>query len=259
MQLSNLLFLLNFPRYFKIQRDLSYGPDARNQLDIYEPKEINKDTPIIFFWYGGSWSDGSKNYYEFIGASFARKGFITVIPDYRLYPQVKFPEFIKDGAAAIAFVNKIYPNNKNIFVMGHSAGAHIAALLALDSNYLKEIDIPLDLIKGFIGLSGPYDFKPGPNIKPIFEGIDPKHWQPIELVTGRTVQMLLFQGRYDQLVSHQNAIKLAKKVKQNGGRATLKIYRRFEHFTIILPLAGLFTWLAPIRKQIMHFIKDNSN
>lgn len=259
MQLSKLLFLLNYPRYSQIQRNISYGPDARNQLDIYVPGKINEHTPILFFWYGGSWSGGSKNSYEYVGASFARKGFIAVIPDYRLYPQVIFPDFVKDGARAIAYVHETYPNNKNIFVMGHSAGAHMAALLALDPNYLKKVKVSTSLIKGFIGLSGPYDFKPGPNVKPIFADSDPKLWEPIELVKGPTVPMLLLQGRYDQLVDHRNAVNLANKVNGNGGRATLKIYRRFEHFTIILPLAGMFAWLAPVRSQIVDFIKDNSN
>jgi pimeloyl-ACP methyl ester carboxylesterase len=115
-----------------------YGKEQRQQLDIFMPERIVTGSPVIVFFYGGSWKRGEKGKYGFVGHSLGSKGYVTVIPDYRLYPEVTFPAFVEDGANVIAWVRQHVEQARNgVVVMGHSAGAHTAALLALDQRYLQ--------------------------------------------------------------------------------------------------------------------------
>ena len=95
---------------------------------------------------------------------------MSVIPDYRVYPEVRFPAFIEDGASAVAWVcsntNRIGDDAARLFLMGHSAGAYIAAMFALNSSYLAQGGMTTRELKGFVGMAGPYDFLPlkSPNL-----------------------------------------------------------------------------------------------
>ena len=152
-----------------------YGKEPRRQLDIFVPERIVADSPVIVFFYGGSWKRGDKGNYGFVGHRLGSKGYITVIPDYRLYPDVTFPAFVEDGAEALKWVSENLDQARHgVVVMGHSAGAHTAALLALDQSYFVEAGQPLTIVRGMIGLAGPYGFNPMKyrSTQPIFADVE---------------------------------------------------------------------------------------
>ncbi len=145
-------------------RDLPFGPQPRNKLDVYVPVAAGEAAPVLVFFYGGSWDSGSKDDYAFVGQALAAQGFVTVLPDYRLYPQVRFPDFLHDGAAAIAWVRDhiaAYGGDpRRIVLAGHSAGAYNAVMLGMDPRYLEAAGVDPKSIRAVAGLSGPYDFLP---------------------------------------------------------------------------------------------------
>src|SRR4051812_37959849 len=141
---------------FDRRADVPYGGLPRQSLDVYVPRGA-RDRPIIVFWYGGGFENGRKSYYRFVGATLAEAGYVAALPDYRVYPEVKFPGFVDDGAQALAWVlehaTEIGGDPRRIYLAGHSAGAHIAAMLAYDPARLERAGIPRDTVRGFIGLS----------------------------------------------------------------------------------------------------------
>src|SRR3569833_1942822 len=161
---------------FERKADIAYGSDARQKLDVYVPKPARESReaegvrsraaarPVVIFWYGGSWQSGSKSDYRFVGAALADRGYITVLPDYRLYPEVKFPGFLDDAAHAVAWVQQhaqeFGGDPHRIVLMGHSAGAHSAAYLALNHEFLAKRGANPDWLAGLVGLSGPYVLEP---------------------------------------------------------------------------------------------------
>jgi acetyl esterase/lipase len=235
--------------------DLSYGPDAHQKLDVYLPASGVSDT-VVVFWHGGSWQGGDKKTYAFVGRTLARMGYVAVVPNYRLYPDVVFPAFVQDGAAAVRWAFDNY-QPRTIVLMGHSAGSLIAADLALDPHYLEATGTDKLPIAGMIGLSGPYDFTPWPRLKPIFQDTDPSVWKPINLAARPSpYPFLLIHGRLDYTVKPANSISLAGAVNRVGGRAKLIQYPYFDHMSMLLPLIGPFAYLFPLRRQIKRFIAD---
>ena len=114
---------------------LAYGEGPSRRLDVYAPPAAGGPRPVVVFFYGGSWQNGKREDYRFAGAALAAEGFVAMVPDYRKYPEVRFPGFVEDGASAVAWARReaarFGGDPSKLWVMGHSAGAHIAALLAL--------------------------------------------------------------------------------------------------------------------------------
>ncbi|MGH6682650.1 MAG: alpha/beta hydrolase, partial [Pseudolabrys sp.] len=129
---------------WRVASGLSYAAGARHRLDVYTPEGSN-DAPVVVFFYGGNWESGDRSIYRFVGAALAARGIVTVVPDYRVYPQAKFPEFLEDGAQAAAWAKqnagRYGGSADKIFLMGHSAGAHIATMLALDGQWLAKVGL----------------------------------------------------------------------------------------------------------------------
>ncbi len=244
---------------YAIKRDIAYGDQPRQQLDIYIPDGLPAKAPVIVFFYGGSWQKGSKDDYRFVGQAFAAKGYITVIADYRLYPAVRFPVFVQDGAQALGWVQRHITeyggNAQQIFVGGHSAGAYIAVLLGTGSAYTP----PLDWVKGIIGIAGPYDFLPftDPAIKDIFSQEAAEKTQPIYWVKPGLPPMLLVTGNQDTDVFPKNTFNMTKQLRQAGNMVTEKIYPDIAHIGIILSLADGFRVIAPLLADIDTFIKTS--
>ena len=171
----------------------AYGPDPRQQLDVYSPKDA-KDRPVVVFFHGGSWTEGRRGLYRFVGAALAERGIVTVLPDYRLYPQVEFPVLIDDGALALAWVQQhaqeFGGDPRRIVLMGHSAGGHEAAFLAYDRQLLQKVGVHPEWIVGFVGLSGPYALEPNSKVlNTIFANpYTEADWQPVRFVTRRLRQ-----------------------------------------------------------------------
>lgn len=251
--------------HYEIESNISYGTDPRQTLDVYYPtKDVNqtqgKDKPVIVFIYGGAWKMGDKKDYTFIAHAFTQAGYRVVIPNYRLYPAVKFPLFIDDIADAIAYLEqqKIHllgDLSKGIVLMGHSAGAHTAALLATDQHYLKSRKIKTPLI-GLVALSGPYDLElDHPEVIPIFLPIeDTNSIRPARMVHNNMPPVLLLHGKKDIRVDPLHTDVFAEKLQQQGVQLTLKRYENVNHADIVGSIALPLRYKNPSYQDIITFL-----
>jgi acetyl esterase/lipase len=246
-------------------RDVAYGPDPRQRLDVYRPCHPDRQpATVVVFFYGGSWQAGFKADYRFVGQALASRGFVCVVPDYRIYPQVKFPAFVEDGARAVRWtrdhVADFGGDPRRIFLMGHSAGAQIAALLTLDRHYLADAGLPEGVIRGTAALSGTYDFQPGPGTYAVFDMPNPdaKPDPRIEAVTfaiGPAPPMLLIHGLADDVVLPSNTASLASHLRAAGSDVSVITYPDRGHIGVALALAWSFRWLAPVLDDVTRFVR----
>lgn len=242
--------------------DIAYGPEARHRLDVYKPQGANGSKPVVVFLYGGSWKNGRRGDYRFAGQAFATRGYVTVIPDYRTYPDVRFPAFVEDSAAAVAWVRKNIarfggdPNR--IVLAGHSAGAHIAALLAYDNRYFAAAGVPMASIAGLVGLAGPYYFDPQKydSLRAIFETAKrPDEARPITFVMPGQPPSLLLHGTADSTVWPKNSRELTAKLKAARVPVQLIELEDVGHIGILLALAKPFQETDGVVDQIVGFLE----
>lgn len=241
--------------------DIAFGDDPRQRLDVFPAAEPNR--PVVVFWHGGGWTSGNKRKYRFIGRAIQRMGYTAVMAGYRLHPQVQFPAFAEDGALALRWVHEHIAEHHGdptqLFLMGHSAGAHTAAHLAYNRHWAELAGVPSANLRGFIGLAGPYDFYPQPKYQPAFDLSDPTEpWRPINMVTHPTVPALLLNGRLDMVVGAGNARRMAARIREHGGEAAVIIYPYLEHISLMLALGRPLGWL-PVQRDIGRFIAAQVN
>lgn len=246
---------------YTVREDIAYGDDPRHRLDLYVPDHLDRPAPVVVFFYGGSWRNGDRGDYLFAAEALASRGLVTVVPDYRLYPDVTFPGFLSDGAIAVGWVGdriaEYGGDPERIFLMGHSAGAYNAAMLALDPRYLAEAGVDRDVIRGMIGLSGPYDFLPLDTrvTRRVFgEAPDLPATQPISFVDDRAPPLLLLTGADDRTVRPRNSRSLASAANGAGGSAMLRIYQDVGHIGIVLALADGYRDGAPVLDDVAAFV-----
>ncbi|MBV9570763.1 MAG: alpha/beta hydrolase [Alphaproteobacteria bacterium] len=245
---------------YRAEKDIAYGPNARQKLDLYIPEGLSKPAPVLLFFYGGTWQSGSKSYYLALGQAFASKGVIVAVADYRLYPEVKYPEFISDGALALRFMHehaaRYGGDPKRLFLAGHSSGAYIVVMLASNPAYLAAVGGNFGWIRGAIGIAGPYDFLPLKDKKliAIFGGVARKETQPITYVDGPRPPMLLVAGSADDTVSPGNTSRMAGRLREFGNEVETKVYPDVGHLGIILSLAPGFRGRTTLRQDILDFI-----
>jgi acetyl esterase/lipase len=246
-----------------VKTDVAYGKDPRQQLDIFTPMAAapdDKPRKILVFFHGGSWKDGERAGYAFLGRGFAARGFVTIIADYRKAPKNLFPAFVEDAADAIAWAHKnaaeFGGDPDQLYVMGHSAGAHIAMLAALDKKYLARSGMDSSVIKGIIGLAGPYDFLPLTGHGKAALGVwsQPNETQPITYARGDAPPMLLLTGQMDDVVKPRNSETLDAAITKLGGKVTLKTYSNIGHVDIIMALARPFYGKAPVMEDVIQFL-----
>lgn len=251
--------------HYKAKIDVAYGADQRQKLDIYYPalttdKARGKDKPVIVFVYGGAWKQGDKRDFKFIAHAFTRAGYRVVIPNYRLYPKVKFPLFVDDVADSIAYMAQhektLFGNLSNgIVLMGHSAGAHTAALLASDQRYLKSRNIKIAL-KGLVVLAGPYDLSLNdPEVIPIFQPIhDANRAKPVRLVQNNMPPVLLLHGLQDTRVKPFHTKRFMQALQKKGVRYEARLYKNVSHINIIASIAAPLRSLNTSYKDILTFL-----
>lgn len=211
---------------------IAYGDQPRQRLDVYQPTEPEAGAPALIFFYGGSWQEGYKGGYRFVAQALADAGYRVVVPDYRLYPEVTFPAFVEDGAQAVAWTVNEGLADDGLVLMGHSAGAHIAAMLALDEQYLNKVGVERSRILAWVGLSGPYDFLPlsNPNLIDLFGGADGiPQTQPINFVSADDPPALLIDGLDDNIVRPRNLPNLAEAYRRNGVPVQTHRYEGVNH------------------------------
>lgn len=245
-----------------VTTDVSYGAGPRHTLDIYAPPLAAAPAPIVVFFYGGGWASGNKAMYRFVGATLAAQGILTIIPDYRLHPEVRFPAFMEDAAAAVGWAHaqgaRLGGDASRIFLMGHSAGGQIAALLALDPNYLDAVSMAPRDLGGVIGLAGAYDFVPAEPAA--FAAIfgpeaDWPNSRPVNHVTGGAPPMLLLAGGLDATVEPGNTRRLAARLRAAGGRVREVVFPDMSHMAMVAALSAPLAFIAPLRAEIRHFVE----
>jgi acetyl esterase/lipase len=237
--------------HYAAKLNIAYGVDARQKLDVYIPTAATEITqgnnkPVIVFIFGGAWRRGDKKDFKFIAHAFTRLGYRVVIPNYRLYPTVKFPTLIDDVADAIAHIeqheNTIGDLSQGMILMGHSSGAHAAALLATDQRYFKRRNINIPL-KALIALAGPYDLTlDHPEVIPVFLPLsDESIAKPVRLVHNTMPPVLLLHGLKDTRVKPFHTQRFAEALHQAGIQHHVKLYEKVSHVAIISSIA------APLR------------
>jgi acetyl esterase/lipase len=248
------------PHRIAVTRDIAYANGERRTLDVCRPRSATA-APVVVFFYGGGWRSGNKRMYRYVGKALARRGYVAVVPDYRIYPQVLYPEFLDDGAAAVRWVKdnakKFGGDPEKIFLMGHSAGAHIAAMLSIDATWLKTVGlVPGRDISGLIGVSGPYDFLPlkDEELIVIFGGANRPETQPISYVTPGAPPALLLTGDNDDVVGAGNSTRLAERLRAAGDDATAILYPRIGHYIIVAAFAPILRWRVPVLRDSEVFI-----
>ncbi len=248
------------PRNLAIHRKLGFDSDNGLYLDVYAPASAS-NAPVVVFFYGGSWKNGKRKWYSYVGKTLASNGIVTFIPDYRKYPDVQFPAFVDDAATATRWVrdhaSEFGGDPSRIYVMGHSAGGQIAALVACDDRYLQKVGMHTSDLSGMIGLAGAYSFLPFVEEEPqIFGSSETSQYdsQPINFVNGNEPPLLLLQGKDDDEVSPDNATKMAARARQVGSTAEVKLYPGIGHASIILSLARGHSSKSTTLEDILAFI-----
>ena len=243
---------------------IRYGSDPRNMLDVYRPQAGSGPAPVIVFFYGGNWVSGKRSDYAFVGRALAARGFVVVVPDYRLYPQVRYPDFLADAAAAVAWTERhagTYGGDPaKVFVMGHSAGAYNAAMVALDPRWLGQQGMKPDSLRGWIGLAGPYDFLPIQNrtTRPVFDYPNTRpESQPVNHAGAEAPPALLIAANSDDLVDPaRNTGALASRLRTAGVPVRELYYGGVNHYTLVASLSPTLRRLAPTLDAVQAFVND---
>ena len=256
---------------YAVQENIAYGTNARQKLDVYEPRSEEgglppaNGYPVVVFFYGGTWTSGDRADYRFVGEALAARGIVTVIADYRLYPEVRYPDFLLDCAQAVAWTRREAARHdgdvKRLYVMGHSSGAYNAAMMALDPRWLKSAGLSPSALAGFIGLAGPYDFLPMTNVtaQPVFFHPDyPPGTQPIDYASKAAPRTFLGAPQNDTTVNpERNTRQLADKLSAAGVAVTVRTYPQTGHSTLIGAFARPLRNLAPVLDDVVAFVRGD--
>jgi acetyl esterase/lipase len=247
-----------------IHANIAFDAPHGLSLDVYSPPNA-AHAPVVVFFYGGSWKSGKRQWYRWVGEQLAAQGIVAVIPDYRQWPAVRLDGFMADGAAAVRWAHDHAADHggdpAHLFLMGHSAGAHIAALLSTDARWLAAVGMTPKALSGFIGLAGPYDFLPLTNADFIdmfgHTAEAQARSQPVNFVDGDEPPALLLQGESDGTVRPSNALSLQKRYEAHGEEADVKLYPGLGHMGILFAL-GPWKDKAPVLSDAVTFIKGHS-
>jgi acetyl esterase/lipase len=244
----------------RVGSDITFGSHGQ-QLDVWRAGgKAPTRAPVMVFFYGGGWVKGTRQDYGFAARAFASRGFVVVVPDYRKVPDVRFPDFVEDGAQAIRWAHdhiaEFGGDPEKIAIAGHSAGGHTVAMLALDPRFLEAQKLPRDTIKAAVGLSGPYDFYPftGRAIDAMANWPKPQDTQPIHFARADAPPMLLVTGTTDTTVRPRNARNLAAALKAVGAPVEEKEYLGQGHESIVMALSLPFRGKAPVLDDSVAFV-----
>ena len=248
---------------------LAYGPQARQRLDVYQPSGPGgtvRNAPLVVFFYGGSWSSGERGDYRFVGEALASRGIVTVVADYRLSPEFRYPAFVQDSASAVRWAfehaSDYGADPARVFVMGHSAGAYNAAMLALDPRWLAAEGLKPSRLAGWIGLAGPYDFLPigDPQTQVAFNWpATPADSQPLAHASAASPPALLLAPAEDRVVNpRRSTVAMAERLRSRGVRVESGLFDSVSHETLIASMAAVFRSRAPVLARVTAFVKSAS-
>lgn len=243
----------------KIGDGIPYAGGPRGKLDVYVRQNPTANSPVCMFIYGGAWSRGERWEYDFVGRALASRGFVTVIPDYRLVPEVTYPAFLYDIAVAAKWVEDNITtfggNPDKLFMAGHSAGAYNAVMMGLDPTFFREAGCGLK-VRGVAGLAGPYDFYPFEfnEVREAFGyAANPEGTQPVRLVTSAAPPMFLATGNLDLIVKTDNTTALAAKLREHNVPVDERYYDGIGHMEIATALGAMMRWRAPVLDDVVNF------
>ena len=241
---------------FDRTKNLSFGEGDRDELDIYRAEKPKTNAPVLLFVHGGSWDSGSKGVYKFLAEGFTKSGYDIVVPNYRLYPEAKFPNFLEDNAKAVAFATETFPGRKFVLI-GHSAGGYNVLMLALRDEYLRGVGVDrCAVISGVIGLAAPTGIVPlkSPRLIEIFPDRFLAEDAVLNNVIGSTPAVFLGHGESDTTVYPQNSTALAEKIMARGGLAQVEIYPEQSHTDVVKVLSRHFEGDVSLKADIVEFI-----
>lgn len=252
----NILNALTPSSSFTKAADVSYGPLDRQALDIYKADNPKPGAPILVFTHGGSWDSGSKKIYKFFAEGFTREGYTVAVPNYRLYPEARFPDMIVDTTKAIKFVADSYPDTP-LVVMGHSAGAYNTLMAVMNPQFAKAENLnTCARIAGVVAIAPPtgiIPLKEEPYIT-IFPDRFTSKDAPLNQTENTIPPMLLVHGLDDKTVYPQNSQKLAELINARGGDATVKTYAGLSHIDVIKVISKHFDGDANVKPDVIDFI-----
>lgn len=245
----------------RVARGVAYGDDPRQTFDVLAPTApADRPWPTLVFFYGGGWDSGDRGLYAWAAHALAARGFVVAVPDYRVVPQVRFPAFIEDAAAATAAVGRRAAewggDPKRLGVVGHSAGAHLALMITLDRRYMEAAGAP-DLIRAAAGLAGPYDFLPfdvPASVNAFGRAPDPTLTQPVTFARADAPPIWLGHGTADVVVHAEDTTILCDRLHAVGGRCEAKLYPGLSHEDLIATLSPLFRKKAPVLDDVTAFL-----
>lgn len=248
----------------QVAEGVAFGSHGQT-LDIWAPEQGPAGKlPVVIFWYGGGWAKGDRASYAFAGRALAREGFLVVIPDYRKVPDVLFPAFLDDGAEAVAWtqdnIAKFSGDPARVAVMGHSAGAYQAVMLALDAKRLAAVGVDPGFIKAGVGLSGPYDFYPFDkprSIAAFSRWPQPAETQPITFARADAPPLLLVTSEGDETVRPKNANNLGAKLRELGAPVEVKNYGPLTHEEVVMALSVPYRSKGPVLADSVAFLRQH--
>ena len=249
---------------YRRSEGLAYGPDARHRLDVYQPTAGIGKAPMVVFFYGGSWSSGKRGDYRFVGEALASRGIVAVVADYRLSPVFRYPAFVEDSASAVrwAFDNAVQfgADERRIVVMGHSAGAYNAAMIALDARWLAAVGLNPSRLAGWIGLTGPFDFLPiiDRQTQVAFNWPDTSpDSQPLVYASKASPPALLLAPSRDTVVNPQRStVAMADRLRKYGVRVEFELYDSVSHVTLLASMAQVLRSRAPVLERVSNFVQS---
>jgi acetyl esterase/lipase len=223
-------------------RGLRYGPGPRQMLDLTLPRDASARTPLVVFFHGGAWQTGSRGDYAFLARALAAEGFAVALPDYRLWPQARWPDFLEDGASAIAWLRSAAPAPRRpLFVMGHSAGGFIAAALALDPRWLARLPEGRGALDGAVLVAAPIAWQPSDEpIRSIFAAAPAGRIEavPDAAALRDAPRLLLIHGTGDTVVGPFHSERLADAVREAGGSAALHLMPGAGHIAPMVAMSA---------------------
>ena len=242
---------------FERTKNVSFGEGDRDALDIYRAEKPKADAPVLVFVHGGSWDSGSKGIYKFLAEGFTKSGYDIVVPNYRIYPNAKFPNFLEDNAKAVAFTAGRFPDRK-IVLLGHSAGAYNVLMLALRDEYLRGAGVDrCAVISGVVGLAAPTGIVPlkSERLIEIFPDRFTADDAVLNNVTGPTPAVFLGHGESDTTVYPKNSTALAEKITARGGVAQVETYPGQSHTDVVKVLSRHFDDDTTLKADVVNFIE----
>ncbi len=252
---------------YQFQGGIAYGQAPRQLLDVYQPlpstQPARGSRPLVVFFFGGTWTNGDRASYKFVGEALAARGAVVVVPDYGLSPTFTYPVFVRDSALAVKWAldnaAQLGADPKQVYVMGHSSGGYNAAMVALDERWLAEVGASPRQLAGWIGLAGPYDFLPigDPQAQAAFNWPDtPPDSQPLAHVTSASPRALLLAASKDNLVyPDRNTGRMAQALRAAGVPVQVRLYDNLSHVTLIGAFAKPIQWLGgPVLPPVMEFL-----